>query len=68
MKKLALISVVLISFVLTPSCEVEEIEYPKQKQSENIVYPDFMTQRDSVSKDEDEIDPPTKPTVIVVKP
>lgn len=66
MKTIATLLVIFSVFLLLVSCSTEDMETPKPKPSlptavvkNNRI--DAVMQRDSISKDGDEIDPPVRP-------
>lgn len=61
-----------LTLVTLYSCTTDDVEATSfQKEVTIEVQTDFsqsMMQRDSISKDGEETDPPTKPIIVIVKP
>ncbi|KGO89156.1 hypothetical protein [Flavobacterium suncheonense] len=67
MKTTTTVILALFALLTLYSCTADDIETPSfKKETEmnaNPNFSDFMTKRDSVSKEGEETDPPTKPPV-----
>ncbi|ESU29171.1 hypothetical protein FLJC2902T_12130 [Flavobacterium limnosediminis JC2902] len=63
MRRTALVFAFFTALVLLQSCTAEEIETQPKPVPTTVDYTDAMMQRDSVSRNEDEIDPPTVPVI-----
>lgn len=62
MKTTTTLLLIFIALLLMPSCAPEELEAPKPRPVKlETDFNDAMMQRDTISKDGDEIDPPVRP-------
>jgi hypothetical protein len=68
MKTLVFVFAVFTILVSLQSCAVDEIDTQPKPVPTTVDYSDAMMQRDSVSREGDEIDPPTKPVIVGTRP
>ncbi|CAM3673012.1 hypothetical protein FSS13T_26370 [Flavobacterium saliperosum S13] len=68
MKTTTTLLLIFIALLLLQSCSPEDPEPQLKPVSTTIDYTDAMMQRDSISKDGEETDPPTKPIIVIIKP
>ncbi|ESU23960.1 hypothetical protein FEDK69T_10170 [Flavobacterium enshiense DK69] len=61
MKRVALVFAVFIALLLLQSCSLEEMEAQPNPLPTAFDYADAMMQRDSISREGNEIDPPVRP-------
>lgn len=63
MKTIIIVFAVFIGLLFLQSCSTDDVESPVRNESVANPYTDAMMMRDTISRDEEEIDPPNLPPV-----